>query len=98
MIKAFIFDLDGVITDTAEHHYLAWNRLAKEMGWKFDREVNEKLRGVSRMDSIGIIQAHNRVELPESELVELATRKNEYYVQGLSSITAEDYLPAPNNS
>ena len=93
MIKAFIFDLDGVITDTAEHHYLAWNRLAQEMGWKFDREVNEKLRGVSRMDSIGIIQAHNGVKLPQSKLVELATRKNEYYLQGLSNISPKDYLP-----
>lgn len=93
MIKAFIFDLDGVITDTAEHHYLAWSRLAGELGWNFDREVNEKLRGVSRMDSIRIIQAHNSVSLPEEELTELATRKNEYYLQGLEHITPEDFLP-----
>jgi len=93
MIKAFIFDLDGVITDTAEHHYLAWNRLAGELGWNFDREVNEKLRGVSRMDSIRIIQAHNNVSLPEEELTELATRKNEYYLQGLEHISPEDFLP-----
>ena len=93
MIKAFIFDLDGVITDTAEHHFLAWNRLAQEMNWNFDREVNEKLRGVSRMDSIRIIQDHNGVELPDHELLEMATRKNEYYLQGLEAITPEDYLP-----
>ena len=93
MIKAFIFDLDGVITDTAEHHFLAWNRLAQEMNWNFDREVNEKLRGVSRMDSIRIIQKHNGVELSDHELLEMATRKNEYYLQGLDAITPEDYLP-----
>ncbi|TKD62386.1 beta-phosphoglucomutase [Flavobacterium sp. ASW18X] len=93
MIKGFIFDLDGVITDTAELHFLAWKALADEMGWNFDREVNEKLRGVSRLDSIGIIMDHNAVSLPEKEIVELATKKNEIYVASLNQITPEDYLP-----
>ncbi|NJB37552.1 beta-phosphoglucomutase [Croceivirga sp. JEA036] len=93
MIKGFIFDLDGVITDTAELHFLAWKALADEMGWNFDREVNEKLRGVSRLDSIGIIMDHNAVNLPEKEVVELATKKNEIYVASLNQITPEDYLP-----
>ncbi len=93
MIKGFIFDLDGVITDTAELHYLAWNTLAEQQSWKFDRTVNERLRGVSRMDSIRIIQQHNQAELTEDELIELATLKNEIYVGSLNQISPNDYLP-----
>ena len=93
MIKGFIFDLDGVITDTAELHYLAWKKLSDDMGWAFDREVNEQLRGVSRMDSINIIKAHNHAEIDETRLVELATLKNEIYVDSLDSMSPDDYLP-----
>jgi beta-phosphoglucomutase len=93
MIKGFIFDLDGVITDTAELHYLAWKKLANDMGWAFDREVNESLRGVSRMDSIHIIRKHNNAEVEESKLVELATLKNDIYVDSLDQMTPDDYLP-----
>ncbi|WP_343486788.1 beta-phosphoglucomutase [Allomuricauda sp. d1] len=93
MIKGFIFDLDGVITDTAEQHFQAWKKLADEMGWHFDREVNEKLRGVSRMDSINIIRKHNKAKVPEDKLLELATKKNDYYVASLEEITPKDYLP-----
>lgn len=93
MIKGFIFDLDGVITDTAELHYLAWKKLANDMGWDFDREVNEKLRGVSRMDSINIIKHHNNAEVSEEKLVELATLKNDIYVESLDQMTPNDYLP-----
>lgn len=93
MIQAFIFDLDGVITDTAEYHYQAWKALANEMGWKFDREVNEDLRGVSRIDSIRLILDHNDLKLDEDELNRLAGKKNEMYVESLKNITPEDYLP-----
>ena len=93
MIKGFIFDLDGVITDTAELHYQAWKKLADDMGWQFDREVNERLRGVSRMDSINIIKDHNHAQLSEEKLVELATLKNDIYVASLDQMSAKDYLP-----
>lgn len=93
MIKGFIFDLDGVITDTAELHYDAWKKLADEMGWEFDRELNEKLRGISRMDSIKVIMDHNGVSLDENKIVELATKKNDIYVNSLDGMTQEDYLP-----
>jgi len=93
MIKGFIFDLDGVITDTAEYHYLAWKKLSDEVGWAFDREVNEKLRGVSRMDSIGIIRDHNQATIEEDALVSMATKKNDYYVGLLNQMTTDDYLP-----
>lgn len=93
MIKGFIFDLDGVITDTAELHFKAWKKLADDMGWKFDREVNEKLRGVSRMDSINIIKDHNGAEVSEEKLAELAALKNDIYVDSLDQMTPNDYLP-----
>lgn len=93
MIKGFIFDLDGVITDTAELHFQAWKKLADDMDWEFDREVNEKLRGVSRMDSINIITAHNNAEVSEEKLLELATLKNDIYVASLDQMTPDDYLP-----
>ena len=93
MIKGFIFDLDGVITDTAELHYLAWKKLSDEMGWRFDREVNEQLRGVSRMDSINIIKDHNNVQVSEEKLAALATAKNDIYVDSLDQMTPNDYLP-----
>lgn len=93
MIKGFIFDLDGVITDTAELHYLAWKNLADSMHWVFDREVNEKLRGVSRMDSINIIKEHNGAAVSDEKLVELATLKNDLYVESLNQMTPSDYLP-----
>ena len=92
MIKGFIFDLDGVITDTAELHYLAWKALAKQMNWEFNRTINEKLRGVSRMDSIKLIQQQNNESLSEDKLIELATLKNTIYVDSLSNLSETDYL------
>ena len=93
MIKAFIFDLDGVITDTAEYHFLSWKRLTDEIGWRFDREINEQLRGVSRLDSIQIIADHNQLNLTSDELNKLANEKNQYYVDSLDQISTDDYLP-----
>ena len=93
MIKGFIFDLDGVITDTAELHFQAWKKLADDMGWQFDREVNEKLRGVSRMDSINVIKDHNNAQVDEEKLGALATLKNDIYVDSLDHMTPNDYLP-----
>ncbi len=93
MIKGFIFDLDGVITDSAEQHYQAWKRLTEEQGWRFDREVNENLRGVSRLASIKIIAAHNNLNLDEETLTDLAAQKNDYYVASLDKVSPEDYLP-----
>ena len=89
MIKGFIFDLDGVITDTAEFHYIAWKKLADEKGWEFDREVNERLRGVSRLASLDIIAHHNGVNLDEEELLELADKKNRTYVESLNEISSD---------
>ncbi len=93
MIKGFIFDLDGVITDTAEQHYVAWKRLSDENGWKFDREVNDRLRGISRLDSIKVILQYNGILLDEKTMGNLATQKNVNYVESLDDVTPDDFLP-----
>lgn len=91
MFKAFIFDLDGVLTDTAEYHYLAWKRLAHEEGIPFNREDNEKLRGVSRRASLELILRGNK--LPEDKMQELMVRKNSYYRGYIQGISTDDLLP-----
>lgn len=90
-IHAFIFDLDGVLTDTAEYHYRAWQRLADEEGLPFDREINELLRGVSRQRSLEIILGDRQVEPATFEA--MMARKNAYYVAMLDQITPNDLLP-----
>jgi len=93
--EAVIFDLDGVITDTAEYHYLAWKQLGEELGIPFDREFNETLKGVSRMDSLArILELGNRQnDFTQQEKEELATKKNAHYVELIKNITPEDLLP-----
>ncbi|MFO8070039.1 MAG: beta-phosphoglucomutase [Alkalibacterium sp.] len=95
MIKGLIFDLDGVITDTAEYHYLAWKSLAKKMGIEMDREFNEQLKGISRMESLDLILKHGNKEndYSEEEKHELATQKNEEYKESIKQITPKDLLP-----
>ncbi|PJF36768.1 MAG: beta-phosphoglucomutase [Candidatus Thermofonsia Clade 1 bacterium] len=89
-ISAFIFDLDGVITDTAEYHYRAWKRLADEEGLPFSREDNEALRGVSRRESL--LRLLKGKVLPEAQMEEYMARKNAYYRAFLTQITAADLL------
>jgi len=90
-IKAFIFDLDGVLTDTAEYHYRAWKRLADEEGLPFTREDNEHLRGVARRDSLRLI-LKDRV-VPEGKFQAMMERKNGYYLEFIKEITPRDLLP-----
>ena len=90
-LKAVIFDLDGVLTDTAENHYLAWKKLADEEGLTFGREENEKLRGVSRRDSLLLILGDRQVD--EADLQAMMARKNSYYREMLSQISPADLLP-----
>jgi len=92
-LECVIFDLDGVLTDTAELHYQAWQRLAEEKGLPFDRTVNEHLRGVSRRNSLEIILRHAGVELAEEEKEGLANRKNGYYRELISRLSPADLLP-----
>lgn len=92
-IKAFLFDLDGVIVDTAIYHYQAWRRLANELGFDISEEFNEQLKGVSRMESLDLILAHGGLTLPEEKKVELATQKNQWYLELVSRMTSDDILP-----
>jgi beta-phosphoglucomutase len=93
MIKACIFDLDGVIVDTARYHFLAWQRLANELGIAFNEEDNEQLKGVSRMESLDIILAWGGVSIPEREKIVLADKKNAWYKTYIQSINETEILP-----
>lgn len=95
LLNAIIFDLDGVITDTAEYHYLAWKDLADELNISFSRELNEQLKGISRMGSLEIILKSAGKEQEYSELakIELAERKNQLYQSLIAKITPADILP-----
>jgi kojibiose phosphorylase len=94
-IKGFIFDLDGVLTDTAEFHYRAWQKLADEEGIPFNREANEALRGISRRDSL--IKIIGELNYSESQIQEMMERKNRYYVEFIQQITPQDLLPGADN-
>jgi len=91
VLRAFIFDLDGVIADSAEYHYRAWKRLADEEGLPFSREDNERLRGVPRRDSLMLILKGR--EYPEDSIQALMARKNGYYLDYIKEISPVDLLP-----
>lgn len=95
MIRAAIFDLDGVIVDTAKYHYLAWRRLAAELGFEFTEADNERLKGVSRMRSLDILLEvggmDGRFFAAEKEV--LAAKKNGWYVEYISQMTPDEILP-----
>ena len=95
MTIGFIFDLDGVITDTAKFHYQAWKALADSLGIPIDETFNETLKGISRMDSLDRILAHGHREnaFTPAEKEALAQKKNDHYVQLLEHLTTEDVLP-----
>src|SRR5512143_908955 len=90
-IRGFIFDLDGVLTDTAEYHYRGWKRLADELGIPFTREDNEALRGIPRRESLLMILKGRRY--PEAQIKEMMERKNNYYLHFIREITPGDLLP-----
>ena len=93
MIKGVIFDLDGVLVTTDELHYRAWLRLAEREGIYFDREINHRLRGVSRMDSLEIILERAEKTYTPEEKQEMASYKNAIYVKLLDGLTEADVLP-----
>ena len=94
-VKAIIFDLDGVITDTSELHFIAWRELAASLGISIDEKFNECLKGVSRMGSLELILQHGGQEndYTPAEKEALAAKKNARYVELLQSITPENVLP-----
>ncbi len=92
-IKAVIFDLDGVIVSTDDCHYDAWKKMADEEGIYFDKQINNRLRGVSRMESLNIVLERAAKVYSEGEKLSLAARKNEYYVDFIQKLTPDDILP-----
>ena len=98
-IKGFIFDLDGVIVFTDKYHYKAWKTMADEMGIYFDEEINNRLRGVSRMESLEIILENYHGEpLSEEKKIELATKKNDIYRNLLETMTRADVSDEVRNT
>lgn len=91
--KACIFDLDGVIVDTAKYHFIAWRRLANELGIDFSEEENHKLKGVSRRGSLELILEWGGVKIEESEKTELTDKKNEWYLEHIDKMTEDEILP-----
>lgn len=93
MDTGYIFDLDGVLTDTAEYHFRSWLKLAQENHWSFTREDNERLRGVPRLQSLQIILDINQVSFSNAEKEQLAAHKNAYYTDLIREVTPSDLLP-----
>ncbi|MBC1547244.1 beta-phosphoglucomutase [Listeria sp. FSL L7-1435] len=94
-LKGVVFDLDGVITDTAHYHYLAWKKTAESIGIEFDEAFNENLKGVSRIDSLLLIlkKGGRENDFTQEQIEALAADKNEFYVSLLKEITPADVLP-----
>lgn len=95
MFKGVLFDLDGVLTDTAEYHFQAWQRLGQEIGVTIDRKFNEELKGVSREDSLKLLLAHGgrTTDFDSEQFAALATRKNDYYVEMIQQVSPENVYP-----
>ncbi len=92
-MRAAIFDLDGVIVDTAKYHYLAWKRLACDLGFDFSPIDNERLKGVSRTRSLEILLEIGGLTLDEPAKAQAAIRKNTWYVEYISRMDASEILP-----
>ena len=93
MIKACLFDLDGVVVDTAKYHFIAWRSLAEELGFEFTQEDNERLKGVSRMKSLDILLEIGGLEFSDDEKLAMAEKKNTLYVSYIERMTPEEILP-----
>jgi beta-phosphoglucomutase len=93
MIKACLFDLDGVIVDTAKYHYIAWKALANELGFDFTEADNERLKGVSRMASLEILLEIGGITLSDEKKLQLAEKKNENYRSYILEMEPDEILP-----
>ncbi|MFT4536082.1 MAG: beta-phosphoglucomutase [Saprospiraceae bacterium] len=96
-IKGYIFDLDGVIVDTAKYHYASWRRLANKLGFDITEEQNENLKGVSRKESLEYILSIGGVSIPEKEMIKLTELKNSWYVESISGMDDSELLPGALN-
>lgn len=92
-IKACLFDLDGVIVDTAKYHFIAWKEMASELGFDFSEQENELLKGVSRMRSLDILLGLGKIEKSAEEKLLLADTKNKRYLEYVNQMTEDEILP-----
>jgi len=92
-IKACIFDLDGVLVDTASYHYLAWKKLANQLGFDFTEKENERLKGINRLASLNLILEWGGVTVAADSLAQLADKKNAWYTEMIENMTDENLLP-----
>lgn len=97
-LQAVLFDLDGVLVSTDECHFQAWSRLAKEEGIPFSREINDRLRGISRKESLAIVLEGAKRRYTEGEKEALAARKNGYYRDLIGRLTERDVLPGVSDT
>ena len=98
MVKTIIFDLDGVLVYTDKFHYLAWKKMADRIGVPFDETINNRLRGVSRMDSLEIILERSTRKYTQEEKEDLAEEKNGYYKEFLKKMSPADVTRDPRNA
>ena len=92
-IKGLLFDLDGVLVDTAKYHFLAWRKMANDLGIDFTEEQNEELKGVSRRNSILKILAWGGIEMSDAEIERLMALKNNWYLEYIDTLTPNHVLP-----
>lgn len=92
-IKACLFDLDGVIVDTAKYHYLAWRRLCNELGFDLTKEENEELKGISRAESLNILLVKGGLNPTEKKKQAMMARKNEWYLDYIDEMDSSEILP-----
>ena len=92
-LQACLFDLDGVIVDTAQYHFTAWQRLADELGVPFDHADNDQLKGVSRVDSLEYILRKGNLELDNDTKVRLMDRKNDWYLAQVEAMQPDELFP-----
>lgn len=92
-LKAILFDLDGVLVSTDKYHYEAWKKIADSEGIPFDHTINNRLRGVSRMECLDILLEKSSREYSNSEKSLIANRKNEYFNDLIATLSEEDWLP-----
>ncbi len=92
-IEGYIFDLDGVVVDTAKYHYLAWKRLAAEFGYNLTPKDNEQFKGVSRLACMECLSQMSGIKFTEEEKVKLADRKNGWYIDYIKGMKKDEVLP-----
>ena len=92
-IKACLFDLDGVVVNTAKYHYLAWKKIATDLGFEFSELDNERLKGISRTESLDLLLEIGNLKLDPETKKELAEIKNNFYVSSIQKMNSDEILP-----